>query len=263
MPNPTLPVLGAATLNRKWIYEFNTASVASPTWGVLGGVTDSHFQPDAPNWVGDTDQAGQGFESSTKTGATWSGDLTIARKVASVATPTVYDAIQEFIRLKSIGKFGPQNTVQVRVSEFDPNDPTGVATPRVEAYTGFCGVGWVPAGGDMLAEDTVAINLVGQGPCTPITHPYPAGATVPTVFSASPLALGTAGGQLVTIFGQGFLGTIPTSGVKFATTNATSWVVVNDNEIVAIAPAHSAGSGPVVVTNSTGPSTTGPTVTYS
>lgn len=263
MPTPTIPVLGAATLNRKWIYEFNLATVASPSWGVLGGLMNSQLNPDTPNWVSDTDQAGQGFESSTKTGATWGSALKIVRKVASAATPTLYDTVQEFLRLKSIGKFGTSNTVQTRISEYDPNDPTGVATPRVEAYTGFCGVSWPPDGGDMLAEDLVSVALVGQGALLAITHPYPAAATVPVIYSASPLAISTAGGQLVNIVGVGLAGAVATSGVKFASTNATSWFVVNDSEIVALTPAHAAGSGPIVVTNATGPSTTGPTVTYS
>jgi hypothetical protein len=164
MPSPTIPVLGAATVNRKFIYEVDTANnPAAPNWTVIGGLMNSQFQPDAPNMVGDTDQAGQGFESSTKTGATWSGSITCVRKVASVSNPTAYDAAQEFLRLASIGQFGPANTVHVRVYEYDPNDPNGTATPRVEAYSGYASVSWQPQGGDMLAEDTVQISLTGQG----------------------------------------------------------------------------------------------------
>lgn len=88
-------------------------------------------------------------------------------------------------------------------------------------------------------------------------------ATVPTISGASTLALGTAGGTLVEINGRGFTGTVVTTGVKFAGTNATAWHVVSDSVIVAEAPAHSAGSGPIVVTNAVGASTDGPTVVYS
>lgn len=262
MTSPSIPVLGAATLNRKWVFEFNTGTLGSPVYAVCGGVTDSQLKQDEANWVEDTDQAGQGFKSSTKTGATWSGDITIARKVTG-ADATLYDPVQEFLRLKAIGKFGPANTVQVRICEYDPNDPNGLVTPRVEAYSGFCGVGWAPAGGNMLAEDNVAITLSGQGRLIPITHPYPKVPVVPVITSATPLALGTAGGTLVSIFGAGLSGAVATTGVKFAGTNATAWVNVGDNEIVAQAPAHSAGSGPIVVTNTVGASTTGPTVVYS
>lgn len=85
---------------------------------------------------------------------------------------------------------------------------------------------------------------------------------IPVITSASPLALPVAGGTMVRILGRGFTGTLATTGVKFAGTNATSWTVWSDGEIVAIAPAHAAGTGPIVVTNAVGASTTGPTVTY-
>jgi hypothetical protein len=261
MAVPTIPALGAATLNRKWIREVNTGTVGSPIWVVVGGVSSGTFVPDTPNMVQDTDQAGRGFMSSTKTGATWSDSLTFIRRVG--ADPTTYDVGQEFLRLASIGKFGPQNTVQMRISEFDPNDSAGVAAPRIEAYVGSASVSWVPQGGDMLAEDLVKADLAGQGALLIVTHPYPATPAVPLITSATPLALPAAGGTLVTISGSGFLGTVPTTGVKFVSTNATSWAVLNDGLIVAVAPAHAAGTGPIVVTNATGASTTGPTVTYS
>lgn len=90
-------------------------------------------------------------------------------------------------------------------------------------------------------------------------------AVVPVIATAAKvsggtLALNTAGGQLVRITGRGFTGT---TAVKFVGTNATEFDVVDDTRIDAITPAHAAGSGPVVVQNATGPSTTGPTATYS
>jgi hypothetical protein len=67
---------------------------------------------------------------------------------------------------------------------------------------------------------------------------------------------------MVEIKGVGFSGTVATTGVKFAGTNATSWVVVDDHTLVATSPAHAAGAGPIVVTNATGPSTTGGSYTF-
>lgn len=264
MSAPVLPSSGAATVNRKWVYEFNTSNNPSaPTWTVIGAVKNSQFQPDAPNWVSDTKQSGKGFESSTKTGATWSGTLTVGRN-PTLADPTQYDPAQEFIRTHSIGVFGPGNTIQVRVSEYDPNDPNGLVSPRVEAYTGFCGVSWVPQGGDMLAEDDVQITLTGQDALSIITHPYPAAATVPVISAVSPnTGLLAAGGGGFEILGHGFTGTVVTTGVKFGGTNATSWTVISDSKIIGVYPAHAAGSGVVVlVTNATGPSVGGPTVQY-
>jgi hypothetical protein len=262
MSAPLFPSLGPSTVNRKWMYEINTNTLAAPVFTVLGGVLNAQFQPDTPNWVNNTDQEGKGFQSQNKTGATWSGDITVDRKIGKT-DPTTYDVAQEYLRTHAIGKFGPLNTVEIRVYEYDPSDPTGVSSPRIEAYHGFCGVSWVPAGGDMLADDEVKITLNGQGQLDIIAHPYAAAPAVPVIDSATPLALPAAGGTLVVIHGRGFTGTVPTTGVKFIGTNATSWVVQDDHTIVATAPAHAAGSGAIVVTNATGPSTTGPVVTYS
>jgi len=173
MSSPTIPTLGPSTVNRKWMYEVNTTPSGSATYVPIGGVMNSQFQPDTPNWVDNTDQAGQGFQSQNKTGATWSGSLTVDRKVGS-SDPTTYDVGQEYLRTHAIGKFGTSNTVEIRVYEWYPEDPTGASTPRVEAYHGKCGVSWVPAGGDMMADDTVAVTLNGQGKLDIIDHPFPA-----------------------------------------------------------------------------------------
>lgn len=87
----------------------------------------------------------------------------------------------------------------------------------------------------------------------------PAAASIPVITSVSDRTLGTAGGELITIHGSHFTGT---TGITFAGTAATSFTVLDDATIVATAPAHAAGTGALVVTNATGPSTTGGTVTY-
>lgn len=262
MSAPVQPSLGASTGNRKWFYEVNTGTTGAPVWTVVGGIRSAQFQPDAPNWVENTDQQGQGFKSENKTGATWSGALTIDRKVRQ-SDPTQYDVGQEWLRTHAIAKFGTSNTIEVRVCEFDTNDPTGVASPRIEAYHGFCGVAWVPSGGDQLADDEVQVTLNGQGKLDLISHPYPGTAVVPVIDSATPLAGSTAGGTSVVIHGRGFAGTVATTGVKFGTTNSPSWSVLSDDTIAAVAPAHAAGAVAIVVTNATGPSTTGPNFVYS
>ena len=93
------------------------------------------------------------------------------------------------------------------------------------------------------------VTFKGDGVATPISNPYVA-ASAPVVTSASPS--GAAAGAQVTIKGQGFTGTVATTGVKFGAVNATSWVVVSDSVIVAVMPAGSAGSAAVTVTNATG-----------
>lgn len=164
---PTFPAAGVATVNRKWVYEVDTTPSASPTWTAIGYIADSKFSPDGANWVDDSDMQSGGYGSQTKTAASAQAVLMLQRKTAD---GTAYDVAQEFLRTHAIGKFGPDNSVKLRVCEFTP----GTGTPRVEAYTGTFGVQWDPQGGNNTALDTVQVTLMGQGSAAPITHPYPA-----------------------------------------------------------------------------------------
>lgn len=84
-----------------------------------------------------------------------------------------------------------------------------------------------------------------------IANPVLTGNT-PVIESVSPASAAAA--AHVYIQGEGFTGTVVTTGVKFGATNATSWVVVNDNLIDAVVPAGGAGSTPIIVTNAAGAS---------
>lgn len=254
MAAPTLPVLGASTHQRDLCFEFKINGV----YTMVGGVTNSQFQPNTPNWVDNTDQAGQGATSQDKTAYTHTGNLTLDRKRAT-ADPTTYDPGQEFLRTAGLA-IGPANTVEFRAFEYDFSDPSGASSPRVEAYHGFAGVEWVPAGGDMNADSTVAVTLHGQGKLDQITHPYPAGAAVPTVTSIDPGTLAVAGGTLATITGNRFTGT---TGVTIGGTAVTAFDVINDTTIEVEAAAHTAAANlPIVVTNATGASAGGATANY-
>lgn len=163
---PTFPVLGASTLNRKWIVEVDTGT-GSPTWTMVGGITNCKFEPDNGNWVDDSVFSDGGPGSETKTNGKATVTLMVSRKIG--ASGTTYDVGQEKLRLSAVGKYGPSNTVSIRICEYDPE-----GGPRVEAYTGKFGVDWVPQGGDDKALDLVQVTLHGQGSCAPISHPYPA-----------------------------------------------------------------------------------------
>jgi hypothetical protein len=97
-----------------------------------------------------------------------------------------------------------------------------------------------------LAQATVQLPVVG----TPVFAAAPG--AVPVIVSALPSGAGA--GAIVTIRGVGFTGTVPTTGVKFGGVNATSSSVTDDGTIVAVVPAGSAGSAPIIVTNATGAS---------
>lgn len=163
MPATTKVPLGASTTVRKWYLDVNTGTAAAPVWTGVFGMQD--FKPALdPTLQDDSDFDGGGYKSQTKTAEAWALELKVARKVTA-ASALAYDPGQEFLRLKSIGTFGPANSVGIRYYEMEPGGP------RVEAYSGTAAVTWSPEGGSMDATDSVAIKLVGQGKLTPITHP--------------------------------------------------------------------------------------------
>lgn len=252
MAVPVRSALGAATTVRKWYLDVNTGTTAAPVWVGVFGIMD--FKPSlAPVWKDTSDFDSGGDKSSTATAREWGAEVELARKSqASVAT--AYDPGQEALRAKSEA-LGLGNSIEVRYYEMEPGGP------RVEAYQGLAGVEWSPKGGSMEDPDTVSVKLKGQGARVAITHPDTV-AAVPVIYTLAPATGPAAGGTLVTIKGSGFTGTVAVTGVKFGGTNATSWTVLDDNTIVALSPAHAAGAVSVVVTNATGPSTTGPTFLY-
>jgi hypothetical protein len=90
--------------------------------------------------------------------------------------------------------------------------------------------------------------------CVGYGYAYGGGATVATVTSVSPNSGSTAGGTVVFVTGSGYCNV--TSAVKFGATNATSFTVLSDTSIRAVAPAHAAGTVDVTVTNGPGTSAT-------
>lgn len=85
-----------------------------------------------------------------------------------------------------------------------------------------------------------------------ITNPVISG-NKPQIDNVDPDTAAT--GATVYIEGVGFTGTTGVTGVKFGTTNATSYTVVNDGLIAAVVPAGTEDqSMPITVTNSTGTS---------
>lgn len=73
--------------------------------------------------------------------------------------------------------------------------------------------------------------------------------SAPRVTGVTPSAALAASSIL--IVGAGFTGVTGATGVKVGATNATSYVVHSDTQIVAVMPAGSPGSAPITVTHST------------
>lgn len=183
-----------------------------------------------------------GWGKKEKTLINWALTFNINRKTDS----GVEDPGQKMLRDRR-GKFGEESRIYVRWFRTDGID---------EAWSGVAVVSINRANTATKDVDASSVTLDGYGEATAITNPYSA-SSVPVISSLSPATGAAAGGNLVTITGQGFTGVTGAASVKFGGNNATSYVVVSDSKIVATVAAHAAGATDVLVTNGTGPSTTG------
>lgn len=232
--------LGPSTLVRKWYLDVNTGTEEAPVWAGVFGMLEFKA-PKEPTLEDDSD-FDSGWKSKVVTALEWAIEMKVARKV-DASTPTIYDVGQEALRTAS-DEVGPSNRVQVRWYEMTEDGP------RVEAYIGFAAVTWTPDGGAMDAKETVSVTLSGQGEREAITHPDGAAASVPSIARLTPYTDVEAGGAIVQIAGNGFVGTV-VDGVLFGAEEAV-FVVMSDNLIVATAPAQSAGTVNVTVENAVG-----------
>ncbi len=163
MPAPARIELGPTTGNRKWWLDVNTGTTAVPIWTPVAGI-ENFASKRPPNLEEDSDFDSGGFGSKTKTAEDWSVDLSLVRKVRP-ALFTAYDVGQEFLRDKSYGKFGIENSVEIRYYEMEPSGP------RIEAYQGRAAVTFEEKGGTMKALSMADCKLVGQGRLSTIAHP--------------------------------------------------------------------------------------------
>lgn len=221
-------------------YRFEVSADGATNWLKVGGLND--LNPSiTPNKVDSSNYDSNGWAASEITMQNWS----VAIKANRQATGGVEDPAMTLIRACR-GQFGDQARLYVRWYRTD-----GIA----EAWSGRAIVELNLSKTGVADLNEISVTFTGDGVLTAITNPYAAG-VVPVILSASPSGVAAAG--QVTIVGQNFTGTVPTTGVKFGGVNATSWVVLGDTTIVAVMPAGSAGSAPVVVTNATGASASFP-----
>jgi len=208
------------------------------SWLGLAGIND--LSPtENPTVQGTDDYDTDGFNGFEKT-------MTGGKLVAKVTRPTTAgipsDPGQELCRAT---RFQFNDAARVYVRWFDRFGAD-------EAYSMLALVDWNPSKTGVADVEEITITFTGDGVVSKIDNPGTADAA-PIITAASPS--GAAQGAQVTITGQGFLGTVATTGVKFGATNATSWVVLSDSLIVAVVPAGSAGAANIVVTNAVGAST--------
>lgn len=207
-------------------------------WTQLVGMND--LKPNvAQNLVETSSYDNDGWESYEKTFQGWS-------LVATCWMRTVTGLIHPSLQLLVDRELAWGDGCRIGVRWYDKN---GVP----EAFQGVAVVQTERGNTGVKDPETKTFTLQGDGILTPISNPGVA-AAVPVVTSVSPSSGDELGGDMVTISGSGFTGA---SSVTFDAAAVTDYTVVSDSTIVAVTPAGSVGSADVVVTNTTGPSTTG------
>lgn len=222
----------ATSLARKYCVDVSLDNV---TWLRLAAVNDRAKNVN-PNKIDATTYDGTGWTSTEVTLQSW----TLVVKALRQPSAGIYDPAQELARATQ-GTFG--DSIRLYVRTYDKF--TGK-----EAQSGRAIVEWNESKTGVADLNEVQITFTGDGALSNVADVTIS--AVPVVSAALPSAAAVS--TLVVITGQGFTGTIATTGVKFGAVNATSWSVVSDSTIVAIVPAGSAGSAPIVVTNATGAS---------
>lgn len=228
----------STALARKFRIDVTTDLTLAGGWEELMGIQD--FTPtDTPHLEDASAYDTNGSASMEKTFEEWTATATVMRRVNS----GVYDAGQELVRSRTVGKFGDECRVGIRWYDKDGGP---------EAYQGVAIVTWARSQSGVRNLDAATITFTGTDiPLEAITNPGTA-PTAPVVTSATPSNV-AAGGQ-VTISGSGFTDTLATGGVKFGGISSSTYTVVSDQTIVAVMPAGSAGSAVVTVTNAEGAS---------
>ena len=210
----------------------NSTTGTDGAWTQIKGITDLNF-PIVPTKVDATSYDTNGWKDFDVTLNEWNGTIKCNRQ----STSGVQDAGQLLLTAR-VGKFAPNNTIFVRW--YDKNgesEPSYWGTALVEQSQSKTGVG------DLDGDQFI---FTGKAAATAITNPY-ASPAVPIILSASPSAQSV--GKILTILGSGFASVTATaSNVTIGGTNATSFIVESDQMIVAVMPAGSAGSAPIIVT---------------
>lgn len=240
----TTPTTRVTSLTRSHRLDINIAADPSTNYSQLMGLEDLKLLEDL-EVEDDGMYEDAGAKRETNTGYGWRLEAKLA--LSTNLAGTSLDTNHAFLRTK----FKGHRTGRVEAFEFGVRFYNRHGVDDGHSHEGRVYVkAWPLPGGK--GGDRIDIVLQGQGALADITNP--AGSLLPAVYSISPTGGAAAGGQLIQINGYNFSTVTGAAGVKVGGTNATSYTIVNDSLIVAVAPAHAAGSTQVLVTNPTGPS---------
>lgn len=212
-------------------------STDNSNWVNLKGLSDFNPSENPTNQAADTYDT-NGYNQFEKTMTGWS----LAAKFLRPINAGAYDAGQELVRTTRF-QFGTSARIYVRW--FDKNGST-------DAYSGLALVSWTPSKTSVADVEEVSVTFTGDGTLTQISNPYST-TLLPVITAITPSGVAAAGSVLIQ--GANFTGVVITTGVKFGGTNATSFSLINDQQIIAVLPAGSAGTVTVLVTTTAGAST--------
>lgn len=180
---------------------------------------------------------------------------------APVTDTITLDALNLFSVNPNAGRLAGGNTVTITGEGFAGATSVHFGSTAATSFT-VVNSGKITAVAPAHAAGVVDVRVTGAQGTSPIVsadrYSYLA---APTVTKVSPISGPLGGGNTVTITGTGFT---TASAVKFGSTAATSFTIVNSGKITAVAPAHAAGLVQVRVTGTGGTSavSTGSGYTY-
>jgi hypothetical protein len=251
--SPTAPALPAgAALGFSYEYgididtAWNPASPVAAVWQTLRRISAV-----APGLTPVTASAQTyddfGAPNDQKTSEAWTLAFSIqVNRLASGAYAPEVEQLKTYTEPSAIGTLA-----SAHVRWYDK--PASGTANSGDAYEGYGTVSIERGNTDTSGVGTWNVTITGQGARTKIVNPFAGwAAVVPLLSTALPTAVAVGG--LVTITGSGFSSVVGAAGVKFNAINATSYVVVDNTKIVAVMPAGTAGSAPVIVTSPAGAS---------
>lgn len=227
-------------LARRYRLDINTVADPGTGYVQLMGVEEAKLVIDLRT-TSDETYEDDGAMREEVTGYAWRVEGKLKNSLNAAGTSR--DVVHAFLRTKHLAL----RTAAAAQSEFGIRwyDRNGIAG---EAHEGRVFVKTFNNDGG-AGQDTIPIVLMGQGPIADITNP--ASSQLPVVTGLSDTTGPAAGGELVRIYGDHFTAA---TAVDFGATAATDYEVISDSEVVAIAPAHAAGTVQVKVTTAAGAS---------
>lgn len=238
----TTPTDRETLLARRLRVDIDTATFPASNYQELIGKRE--LNPIiAPRTEDDENYEDEGWARDATTGGNWRLELKLSH--STNADGVTINAVQAFLRAKHLAAItGPVADAEFGVRFYDKDGLTSGYEFEGRAYV----KDWTRDGNAAANLEVVNVVIQGQGAITPITNPN--ANMTPVVTGLSPATGAAAGGELINIYGTHFTGA---TDVDFAS-DAADFTVVSDSHIVAVAPAHTAGTVQVKVTTAAGAS---------